>query len=170
MHIQSSHEGLVGAFQYLRHLSLAHVVATTSHHGHTYAVAVHSVHSIAFCHQYGLTSLVGQECVLAVGFASKHSFHHLTLLLQSVAVFGLLGYVVVGQHGFQDVVAQHLGRMSIQSQQSEHLFQFIALCGMSLEQSHHLLHHLLLRDALGTLVLSLTHNTNYVFILSYGQS
>ena len=159
MNLQAAHELFVGTFQDLGHLSLAHMVAATCHHGHTHTVAIHGMHRVTFGHQYGLSALVGLEGVLAVGLALEHALHHLALLLQAVVVLGFLGQVVVGEHLLQHIHAQHLGRMGVQAQQPEDFLQFVSLRGMPLKQAHHPLYHLFLRDAFGTFFLAFAHST-----------
>ena len=98
MYFQPAYELLVGPLQDLRHHALAHVALAAGHHGHPHAVAVHGVQGVALGHQYGLSALIGQEGVLAVGLALEGALHLLALVLQGVGVLGLLGQEVLFQH------------------------------------------------------------------------
>ena len=109
-HLQRADELLVGSLKDLNHAGLADVVLASGHHADAHPVALHGAHRVALCHEDGLSALIGQEGVLAVGFAVEFAVHHARDVVQLIAVAGRLAYVVLQEQILQDVGHQLPGR------------------------------------------------------------
>ena len=135
LHLQLTH-GLVGLVaQDVGHHGLFDMVLATGHQCHADAVAVEGEHRITLRHEDGLAAVIGQERVLAVGLADEDTLLHLSLQVQPVLVVAHLAQIVVPAHLVEHVNSQHLGRMRVEFQLTEQLFQRISLIRICREQT-----------------------------------
>ena len=84
LHSQPSHKLVACPVQDSNHHSFLYVSCPSCHEGHLHLVAVEGAHRVAFRHENGLATVVGNKTVLSVQLAAESSFLHLCLCVQAI--------------------------------------------------------------------------------------
>ena len=77
LYMEATHEGFASTADDFGHFCLASVSAAAGQHGDTHVISVECVVGVAFCHEDIFSSIVGNEDIVPVAFATEHAFYNL---------------------------------------------------------------------------------------------